>query len=148
VAARQWDHSPLSWCRVDRGSRRGRRGDAASRSRETLTSSRSPWDHWRRPPAAKAPPRPEKRPGGARPFCVAATLVGGPAAITDRVVLADPAVKALVGRGKLHADESLASAPWSRSGVLPVPGGVLAFCRQATTSATTAGPSWSRSGTA
>ena len=41
------------------------------------------------------------------PFCVAATLVGGPRAITDPAVIADPAVKALVGRCTLNADESL-----------------------------------------
>jgi len=41
------------------------------------------------------------------PFCVAATLVGGPGAITDPAVLADPAVRALVGRCTFHADEFL-----------------------------------------
>ncbi len=41
------------------------------------------------------------------PFCVAATLVGGPWAITDPAVIADPAVKALMGRCTLHVDESL-----------------------------------------
>ena len=41
------------------------------------------------------------------PFCVVATLAGGPPAITDPTLLADPTAKALVERCVFHADKSL-----------------------------------------